>query len=67
MLSEAEKLFWEHKAEKLRSSYLAKMGNPEVYEKYCDVVVKRMDGDLRLIKKVSNGKIYYRWQKQRTN
>lgn len=67
MISEAEKFFWEHKAEKLLCGYLEKMGNPENYEKYCEIVAKRLDGNLALKKKITNGRIYYKWQKQKTN
>lgn len=67
MLSDAERMFWAQKAERMRTGYLNKMGDPKHYEKFCEVVVARMDGKLKVFRKVKQGKITYEWQKQRTN
>jgi hypothetical protein len=67
MLSDAERMFWEQKAERLRTNYLTHMGNPVNYEKFCNVVFNRMVCDYKINKSVKGGKIHYTWQKQRTS
>lgn len=67
MFTEAERMFWEQKAETLRRKHLDQMGDPEQYERFCAVIINRMMGNYKITKKIKHGRIEYKWQRQSNN